>query len=184
TGYDLDAAAAPTIAAAKTTTADLKLRKAKDLAAQLSNAEWLASFPGTSEQKASIRGCTHCPTLERIARTQYTPRPMMAVNERMSTYPQLSFPMKIQKLVAPRIGGGPISPEQQRAAWRRQAEYLATINLSAAPQWTYRFTILPRPTGKATQVIYAEYDLPQRTRQPHDVIVDSAGTAWYASFGE
>jgi imidazolonepropionase-like amidohydrolase/streptogramin lyase len=33
-------------------------------------------------------------------------------------------------------------------------------------------------------VIYTEYDLPQRTRQPHDVIVDSTGAAWYASFGE
>src|SRR4030095_5949079 len=32
--------------------------------------------------------------------------------------------------------------------------------------------------------IYTEYDLPQRTRQPHDVIVDSHGLAWYASFGE
>src|SRR3954462_15431083 len=108
----------------------------------------------------------------------------MAVIELMSTYPQLSFPMKIQKLVAPRIGGGSISPEQQQATWRRQAEYLATVNLSAGPQFNYPFKILPRPAGKATQVIYTEYDLPQRTRQPHDVIDDSTGTAWYASFGE
>jgi virginiamycin B lyase len=184
TGYDLDAPPTPTVAAAKATTADLKLRKARDVAAQLSNAEWLASFPGTAEQKSSIRGCTHCHTLERIARTKYTADQMVAVIERMSTYPQLSFPMKIQKLVAPRIGGGTIAPDQQRATWRRQAEYLATINLSAAPQWSYPFKVLPRPTGKATQAIYTEYDLPQRTRQPHDVIVDSTGTAWYASFGE
>jgi streptogramin lyase len=33
-------------------------------------------------------------------------------------------------------------------------------------------------------VIYTEYDLPAKTRQPHDVIVDSHGDAWYASFGE
>jgi len=184
TGYDLDAPVTPTVAAAKTTTADLKLRKTRDVAAQLSNAEWLASFPGTDEQKSSIRGCTHCHTLERIARTKYTADQMMGVIERMSTYPQLSFPLKIQKLVAPRIGGGTISAEQQRAAWRRQAEYLASINLSAAPQWSYPFKMLPRPTGAATQVIYTEYDLPQRTRQPHDVIVDSTGAAWYASFGE
>jgi len=184
TGYDLDPAATAVVTAAKTTTVDLKLRKARDVAAQLSNAEWLASFPGSDEQKASIRGCTHCHTLERVARTKYTADQFMTVIERMSTYPQLSFPMKIQKLVAPRIGGGPISPEQQQAAWRRQAEYLATINLSTAPQWSYPFKILPRPTGQATQVIYTEYDLPQRTRQPHDVIVDSTGTAWYASFGE
>jgi streptogramin lyase len=43
---------------------------------------------------------------------------------------------------------------------------------------------VPRPKGKATKVVYTEYDLPQRTRQPHDVIVDSQGMAWYASFGE
>jgi virginiamycin B lyase len=135
TGYDLEASSTP-IVAARTTTADLKLRKARDVAAQLSNAEWLASFPGTDAQKSSIRGCTHCHTLERIARTKYTADQMVAAIERMATYPQLSFPMKIQKLVAPRIGGGTISPEQQRATWRRQAEYLATINLSAAPQWT------------------------------------------------
>src|SRR5262249_6186734 len=149
TGYDLETSAPATVSAAKTATADLKLRKARDVAAQLSNAEWLASFPGTAEQKASVRGCTRCHTLEPIGRTEYTADQMVAVIERMSTYPQLSFPMKIQKLVAPRIGGGPVSPEQQRAAWRRQAEYLATINLSAAPQWSYQFKILPRPAGKA-----------------------------------
>ena len=100
----------------------------------------------------------------------------MSVIERMATYPQLSFPLKIQKLPAPRVGPGPMSPEQRLAAWRRQAEYLATINLSAGPQWSYALKTLPRPNGKATKVIYTEYDLPQRTRQPHDVIVDSR--AW------
>src|SRR5262249_57129840 len=90
--------------------ADLKLRKARDVAAQLSNAEWLASFPGTDEQKSSIRGCTHCHTLERIARTKYTADQLMDVIERMSTYPKLSFPMKIQKLVAPRSRAAPPPP--------------------------------------------------------------------------
>ena len=60
-----------TVAAQKTTTADLKLRKTRDLAAQLTNAEWLASFPGHEAEKASIRGCAHCHTLERIVRTHY-----------------------------------------------------------------------------------------------------------------
>jgi streptogramin lyase len=102
----------------------------------------------------------------------------------MATYPQLSFPLKIQKLPAPRIGPGVVTEEQRQAAWRRQAEYLSTINLSAGPQWRYPFKTLARPKGKATKVIYTEYDLPQRTRQPHDVIVDSQGMAWFASFGE
>ncbi|MBI3400363.1 MAG: amidohydrolase family protein [Acidobacteria bacterium] len=194
-GYDLEQvrgvrlqpdlrAATVDVTSGRTTTADLKLEKARDLASQLTNADWFASFPGTDAQKGSIRGCTHCHTLERIARTTYDADKMVSVIERMSTYPQLSFPMKIQKLPAPRIGGGLDSPEQRLATWRRQADYLATINLSAGPQWRYQLKTLPRPTGKGTQVIYTEYDLPQRTRQPHDVIVDSTGMAWYASFGE
>jgi virginiamycin B lyase len=185
-GYDLvGTAGAVTIrVTGKTTTADLKLQKTKDLAAQLTNADWFASFPGTDAQKASIRGCTHCHTLERIVRTSYDADKMFAAIERMATYPQLSFPLKIQKLPAPRVGPGPQSPEQRNAAWRRQAEYLASVNLSAGPQWRYPLKTRPRPTGKDTQVIYTEFDLPYKTRQPHDVIVDSAGVAWYASFGE
>src|SRR3954470_15379536 len=83
TGYDLDTAATAAVTAARTATVDLKLRKARDIAAQLSNAEWLASFPGSDEQKGSIRGCTHCHTLERVARTKYTADQFMAVIERM-----------------------------------------------------------------------------------------------------
>ena len=67
--------------------------------------------------------------------------------------------------------------------WRRQAQYLSTINLSSTDRWKFSFKTHARPKGRATQVIYTEYDLPQRTRQPHDVIVDSEGMAWYASFG-
>jgi len=183
-GYDLESPGVATVTSNAAAAVDLRLRKARDLAAQLTNADWFASFPGTDAQKNSIRGCTHCHTLERIVRTRYDVDRMMAVIERMSTYPQLSFPLKIQKLPAPRIGGGQQSPEQIRAGWRRQAEYLTTLNLSQGETWSYPLKTQPRPKGRATQVIYTEYDLPQRTRQPHDVIVDSKGLAWYASFGE
>ena len=43
---------------------------------------------------------------------------------------------------------------------------------------------MPRPGGRATRVIYTEYDLPRETIEPHDVIVDKDGIAWYSSFGE
>ena len=183
-GYDLEGAGTVNVVARQTTTADLKLRKAQDLASQLSNAEWIDSVPGTVAEKAILKPCSHCHTLERILRSRHNAEQMVSVIKRMATYPQLSFPLKIQKLPAPRVGPGPVSQEEREAAWRRQAEYLATINLSAGPQWSYAFKTLPRPKGKATQVIYTEYDLPARTRQPHDVIVDSQGMAWYASFGE
>src|SRR5262249_48248831 len=42
-GYDLDAPAKAEVAAAQPAKLDLKLRKTEDLAAQLSNGEWLAS---------------------------------------------------------------------------------------------------------------------------------------------
>src|SRR5215831_51461 len=162
-GYDLDAPATATVTGQTTARLDLKLRTARDLASQLTNADWFASFPGTEAEKSSIRGCTHCHTVERIVRTRYDADRLMAVIERMSTYPQLSFPLKTQKLPAPRIGGGQDSPDVRRAAWRRQAEYIATINLSAAPTWSYPLRTAPRPKGRATAVVYTEYDLPQRT---------------------
>ena len=183
-GYDLDGAAAVDVSAGRTTTADLKLSTTRDLAAQLSNTEWLQSFPGTEQEKASIRACTHCHTLERITRSNYDVDKLTSIIQRMSTYPQLSFPFMVQKLVAPRIGGGEEPLEQRLEGWRRQATYLSTLNLSKGPHWNYSFKTLPRPKGRGTHVIYTEYDLPQRTRQPHDVIVDSDGMAWYASFGE
>jgi len=183
-GFDLDGPSVVSLAGGRTATADLKLVKARDLASQLSNAEWLSSFPGTEEEKASIRACAHCHTFERVARSRHDVDKFMAVIERMSTYPQLSFPFMIQKLVAPRIGAGEQPLEQRLAGWRRQATFLSKVNLSTAPQWNYSFKVHERPKGRATRVIYTEYDLPQRSRQPHDVIVDSQGTAWYASFGE
>src|SRR5215469_7469781 len=51
-GYDLESPATVEVGSGNPTTADLKLRKTKDLAAQLSNSEWFASFPGTDQQKA------------------------------------------------------------------------------------------------------------------------------------
>ena len=183
-GYDLDSPSEVEVRKGSTTTADLKLTKARDLASQLSNSEWLLSFPGTEQQKASIRRCTHCHTLERVARSRYDVDKLTSVIQRMSTYPQLSFPLMIQKLVAARIGAGEDPLERQLAGWRRQAQYLSTINLSESEHWAYSFKTLSRPKGRATKVIYTEYDLPKKTRQPHDVIVDSQGMAWYASFGE
>jgi streptogramin lyase len=183
-GYDLESPPSVAVSAAQTATADLKLRKATDVAAQLTNAEWLASFPGTSDQKTSVRGCAHCHTLELVTRSRHDADGFVKVIERMAGYPPLAFPLMPQKTPAPRIGGGAADPARQQQARRRQAEYLSTLNLSAGPQWTYPLHTFARPKGDATRVIYTEYDLPKRTRQPHDVIVDSEGMAWYASFGE
>ncbi len=70
-GYDLAGAPAPQVAGKGTATADLKLEKAKDLAAQLSNAEWLRSSPGNAQQKRPLLSCVGCHTLERIYRSKH-----------------------------------------------------------------------------------------------------------------
>jgi virginiamycin B lyase len=183
-GYDLDGDGAVEIGPHKTATADLKLRKTRDLAAQLTNAEWLASFPGTAEQKESIRGCTHCHTLEVIVRSHHDSGEFMQVLERMANYPALAFPLMPQILPVQRQGPGEDPLEQRQAARQKMADYLCSINLSSAKDWGYSFRTLPRPRGRDTKVIMTEYDLPKPTRQPHDVIVDSDGMVWYDSFGE
>jgi streptogramin lyase len=186
-GYDLDSPTTVDVAGGKGATADLKLKKAGNLAGQLTNADWLNSFPGTMEQKASLQGCTHCHTLERIVRSHHDAEEFMGVLDRMSRHTPESFPLMVQPDGPGRLGGGEMGTDQvaaQQANRQKQADYLATLNLSKVEQWQYPLKIAPRPTGKATQVIITEYDLPKRTRQPHDVVVDKEGTVWYASFGE
>ena len=43
---------------------------------------------------------------------------------------------------------------------------------------------MPRPKGRSTIVVYTEYDLPNQYIQPHDVVLDREGNAWYSDFGQ
>jgi virginiamycin B lyase len=182
-GYDLDKSNPVSVAADKTTTADLTLRKTEDLASQLSNAEWLASMPGTDAQKGQLLNCVGCHTLERPARSKFSADEFMtAVLPRMQGYVNQSIPAHPQLRRAERLMEE--RGDQRVQVYRANAEYLSTINLSARSQWNYEFKTLPRPSGAATRVIYTEYDLPRETISPHDVIVDENGMVWYSSFGE
>ena len=71
TGYDVDDPGSIEIGS-KPATADLKLHKAKDLAAQLTNAEWMMSMTATDAEKNSLLNCVQCHTLERILRSKHT----------------------------------------------------------------------------------------------------------------
>jgi streptogramin lyase len=176
-GYDLDGAGAADVAAAQTATADLKLKKTKKLASQLTNAEWLASMPGTEEQKSFLLNCNGCHTYERIARSTHDAGEWAQVITRMMGYAPVSQPIKPQRVMDPARAGTP-------DMYRKQADYLATVNLSAVEEWDYKLQTLPRPSGRATRVIVTEYDLPRPTIEPHDVLVDEAGAVWYSDFGE
>jgi streptogramin lyase len=182
-GYDLDRPASVDVAARQPATHDLKLRKTEDLAAQLSNAEWLASFPGTDQQKNAMLGCVGCHTLERVARSTHKPDDFIHVTlPRMQGYVNQSIP------AAPQLRRGERRMEergdQRVQVYRGMADFLGGINLSSGPQWNYALKTLPRPKGRSTRVVITEYDLPRETIQPHDVVVDADGIAWYSSFGE
>ena len=182
-GYDLDAPKAIEIDDQKTALLDLQLRKTEDLAAQLSNGEWLASIPGTDQQKGQLLNCVGCHTLGRIVRSTYDadaflnqilPRMQGYVNQSIPAHPQLR---RAERLMEER-------GDQRVQVYRAAAEYLSTINLSAGSQRGYALKVFARPSGRATQVIYTEYRLPRETISPHDVIVDADGIVWYSSFGE
>jgi streptogramin lyase len=182
-GHDLEGPGAADVAAGKAATLDLKLKKTSDLAAQLSNGEWMASVPGSDDKKGLLRNCVGCHTLERIVRSPYDadafmktilPRMQGYVNQSIPQHPQLR---KAERLMEER-------GDQRVQVYRTAAEFLSTINLGSAKTWSYPLQTLPRPTGRATRVVYTEYDLPRETISPHDVVVDAEGIAWYSSFGE
>lgn len=54
-GYDLDSPTSVDIAAGKGATADIKLKKTANLAPQLTNADWLTSFPERRSRKLRCR---------------------------------------------------------------------------------------------------------------------------------
>src|SRR6476660_6385854 len=181
-GYDLDRPANVSVAAQQPAKQDLKLRKTEDLAAQLSNGEWLASFPGNDQQKNAMLGCVGCHTLERVARSPHKtddfvnvtlPRMQGYVNQSIPQHPQLR---KGERRMEER-------GDQRAQVYRAAADFLSGINQSSGP-WSYQLKTLPRPKGRATRVVITEYDLPRETISPHDVVLDADGTAWYSSFGE
>jgi streptogramin lyase len=176
-GYELPAPAAAEVVAEDPVVANLKLVPTKNLAGQLTNAEWMMSIPGTVEQKAFLLDCTSCHTMERIVRSTHDADEWMQVIPRMKGYGPVSQPIKPQPMLDRSRAG---TPEQ----FRKAAEYLATINLSTTDHWTYPLKTLPRPTGISTRAIVTEYALPRPTIEPHDIVLDKDGNVWYTDFGE
>jgi hypothetical protein len=178
-GYDLDGKATAQVEAARTAAVDLKLKPTRNLPAQLSNAEWLASFPGADRQKKALLNCIGCHDLDRIARSTHDADEFVQVFDRMTGYYPGSTPEYPQRLIGDArrsLGQGP--------GMRAIAEYLASVNLSKDETWSYPLKTLARPKGRATHVIITEYDLPRKQIQPHDVILDAQGQVWFTEFGE
>ena len=178
-GYDLDGDKTAEVTAGKEARADLTLKKTGNLAAQLTNADWLNSMPGSEDQKKFLLNCVGCHTVERLVRSKHDPDAWLQVFTRMSGYYPGSTPERPQKLYGDflrvRDRGGDI---------KKLAEWLSSVNLSQRDEWDWQLKTMPLLTGKSTRVIITEYDMPERHIQPHDVILDKDGNAWYSDFGQ
>ena len=175
-GYDLEGPKSADVAAGAPTSADLKLRKTRNLSKQLTNAEWMMSIPGTDDDKLQLINCVSCHTLERVVKSSHDADEFVQVVARMNGYAQVSQPIKPQRRVD-------LSRAANPERFRKVAEYLATINLSSGMKHEFELKTLPRVKGRGTNVIITEYDLPRPTIEPHDVIIVN-GEAWYTNFGE
>src|SRR4029077_5051377 len=193
-GYDLNGPGAVEVAEGKTTNADLKLEKTKDLASHLSSLEWAMSAPGTADEKDKVIyqtvSCAYCHAWERIMKSNHTADDFVDVITRMQKYYTDGSAVSRDKR-----GRGQLGPPDQVAAadqntiWGREpfgvpkkelAEYLATVNLSGGKTtWPFEMKTLPRPKGKATRVIITQYDMPRPDTVAHDLDLDSTGTVWY-----
>ena len=176
-GYDLQGSDKIDVGAGKVTRDDLTLAPTKDLASQLSSAEWILSAPGTEQQKSSLMNCAECHTLQLPMMSAHNSEEFQALVQRMlGAYAYQSQPGDAQFMPRPRH----LDP----ARVKEMGDYLASVNLGAASHYPYPLKTLPRVKGAGTHVIITEYDLPRPMAQPHDVIVDPSGTVWYDDFGK
>jgi len=194
-GYDLAGPVAAEVKAGAAASADLKLQKTKDLAAQLSSAEWMMSVTGTQEEKDrftyQIMSCNYCHTLGRVFRSKHTAESLMPAMQRMVKYyadgtaksndnrrgraALVQEPGREKMLEqSPNWGAFPEIPRTEIAA------FVAKNNLGGG-RTTFPFELktIPRPTGKATRVIVTEYDMPTAGTVAHDMDIDSKGVVWY-----
>src|ERR1700728_3067403 len=145
----------------------------------------MESLPGGPGDKQFLQNCAGCHTLHQPLFSKHTVDEFVTVQERMSHYSAASSPLIPQVLLADRVANqGEFALERRRDAIRKQAEYLAGVTMNKTDGWNFPLKKFHRPSGRATHAIITEYDLPEPTRMPHDVIVTADGTVWYDSFAE
>ena len=167
--------------------ADIRLENTRDLASQLTDAEWLASMPGSQGKKELIyENCVLCHTLTPVMKSTYDVAGWKTTFHRMWNWASVSAINK------------PVPSPTPQGAWRfgitesadiqatdeEYGKYLASLNMSSRSEFNFAFKTLPRPRGEDTKVLVTEYDLPRQDAQPHDVVSDSDGMVWYTDYVE
>jgi len=178
-GYALAGSSSVSVRGGSTTTANLSLRTVRNIDDQMTNSDWLISMPGNVHQKDLLLNCTTCHTLERIVTSRFGTQDFMGVMHEMSLFANQSFDLKPQmRLKLTKSQSGNWGTGKQTLA-----KFMASVNESASGKLAYPLKTLPRPTGRATDVIYTTYALPRPSMQPHDVVVDRWGRVWFSDFG-
>ena len=138
----------------------------------------MISAPGSFEEKQYLDDCTMCHTLQRPLNSRYEADVMTGVVQRMSAHTLNSTVEHPHfKTAMPEIISKSPSAEQID-----KGRYISSINLSSADTWQFPLQTLPRPTGKATQVIMTTYELPRSDAAPHDAVLGPDGYIWYNDF--
>ncbi|HET7607089.1 MAG TPA: carboxypeptidase regulatory-like domain-containing protein [Gammaproteobacteria bacterium] len=177
-------AASVDVAAGKPARLDLELTSANplELALQLTDPEWLASWPIEDRTKWELfRDCSRCHTLRRPAMSTYDAEELSWVLMRR-VYSAGSSPMRFQLPANLVPHWGRTEGGEPSALQKRQAEAVASINLRSG-MWPYELKTMPRPKGKETEVVYTTWDLPA-TARPHDTRIAADGMIWFNHFND
>lgn len=176
-GYDLTNPG-PVELTEEPTQLDLQLTRTRRLSAQLTNTEWMISAPGSFEEKQYFDDCTMCHTLQTPMTSRYGPDEMAKVVQRMGahTLNSTSAYPHFKSFVADMLSE-PLSQEEID-----KGRYFSSVNLSTSDTWQFPLQTLPRPMGKATEVIITTYDLPRPNSAPHDALLGPDGNLWYNDF--
>jgi streptogramin lyase len=172
------------VAADEPTQVNLELRAANplELALQLTDPEWFASYPLDDRTKFDLlRDCSRCHTMRRPSMSTYDEEELAWVMKRM-VYSAGSSPMSFQLPASLTPHWGRTGSGEPSALQRRQAAAIAAINLSKG-MWSYELKTLPRPKGTETEVIYTTWDLPATSR-PHDTRIAADGSIWFNHFND
>ena len=161
-GYALPPANSVELANGIASRAELRLQPYVPLAEHLTNAEWIASAPGSDEMKRLMLNCTDCHNTRRIFESNHSAQEFLQVFERMSGY----FP-GASDLQPQRLAGDARRPPVPRSVERQFADYLASVNRFDRTGLPFAPKPFPRPTGRANKVVFTEYALPRREIQPH-----------------
>ena len=178
-GYNLRGPRSVEVTGGGATNADIALRPTGNLAAQLTNGEWLLSMPGSDNQKAFLGGCMGCHELNVITNSVYDKEQFAEIVPQMGRYYPGSRPGRKQILPPGPRGNRGIQDEGIIDA---VSTFLASVNMNPDGTFPYELQTHPRPSGRGTQMIVTTYDLPRPEALPHDAIMVN-GKVYYSDFG-